>query len=158
MEELGHTDSLGRPRRTSPPSATSRASDQDAFALHSHAKAVAAQDAGRFDDELVPVTVKGRKGDTVVDADEGPRRDSSIERSRKLRPAFTKDGTVTAGNSSPLNDGAAAVMVVSRRLREGARADAAGEDPRDRGRGRAAPGHGPRPRPGGREGARPRRA
>ena len=61
----------------------------------------------------MPVTVKGRKGDTVVDADEGPRRDSSIEALAKLRPAFTKDGSVTAGNSSPLNDGAAAVMVVS---------------------------------------------
>ena len=57
--------------------------------------------------------MKGRKGDTVVDADEGPRRDSSIEALAKLRPAFTKDGSVTAGNSSPLNDGAAAVMVVS---------------------------------------------
>jgi acetyl-CoA acetyltransferase family protein len=57
--------------------------------------------------------VKGRKGDTVVDADEGPRRDSSMEALAKLRPAFTKDGTVTAGNSSPLNDGAAAVMIVS---------------------------------------------
>jgi acetyl-CoA acyltransferase len=130
MEELGHTDSLGqtaenlaqerflvtteeeRPEELAASYDISR-EKQDAFALHSHAKAVAAQDAGRFDDELVPVTVKGRKGDTVVDADEGPRRDTSMEALAKLRPAFTKDGTVTAGNSSPLNDGAAAVMVVS---------------------------------------------
>jgi acetyl-CoA acyltransferase len=130
MEELGHTDSLGQtaenlaverflvssdndnPEEVAAEYDVSR-EKQDAFALHSHAKAVAAQDAGRFADELVPVTVKGRKGDTVVDADEGPRRDSSMEALAKLRPAFTKDGTVTAGNSSPLNDGAAAVMIVS---------------------------------------------
>jgi 3-oxoadipyl-CoA thiolase len=130
MEELGHTDSLGQtaenlaqarfvvtteeehPEELAASYDISR-EKQDAFALHSHTKAVAAQDAGRFDDELVPVTVKGRKGDTVVEADEGPRRDSSMEALAKLRPAFTKEGTVTAGNSSPLNDGAAAVMVVS---------------------------------------------
>jgi acetyl-CoA acyltransferase len=132
MEEMGHTDSLGqtaenlaqarfavtteeeRPEELASAYDISR-ERQDAFALHSHAKAIAAQDAGRFADELVPVTVKGRKGDTVVDADEGPRRDSSMEALARLRPAFTKDGTVTAGNSSPLNDGAAAVMVVSDR-------------------------------------------
>jgi acetyl-CoA acetyltransferase family protein len=130
MEALGHTDSLGQTAENlaverflvssdnDDPEAVVAQYDisrekQDAFALHSHAKAVAAQDAGRFADELVPVTVKGRKGDTVVDADEGPRRDSSMEALAKLRPAFTKDGTVTAGNSSPLNDGAAALMVVS---------------------------------------------
>jgi 3-oxoadipyl-CoA thiolase len=132
MEEMGHTDSLGqtaenvaqarfavtteeeRPEELAAAYDISR-EKQDAFALHSHAKAIAAQDAGRFADEIVPVTVKGRKGDTVVEDDEGPRRDSSMEALAKLRPAFTKDGTVTAGNSSPLNDGAAAVMVVSDR-------------------------------------------
>ena len=113
MKEQGHTDSLGQTAENVAAERGISRPDQDAFALHSHAKAVAAQDAGRFADELVPVTVKGRKGDTVVDADEGPRRDSSIEALAKLRPAFTKDGSVTAGNSSPLNDGAAAVMVVS---------------------------------------------
>jgi acetyl-CoA acyltransferase len=130
LEELGHTDSLGQTAEnlaqerfavtTEEEHAEELATSydisrekQDAFALHSHAKAVGAQDAGRFDDELVPVRVKSRKGDTVVDTDEGPRRDSSMEALAKLRPAFTKDGTVTAGNSSPLNDGAAAVMVVS---------------------------------------------
>jgi 3-oxoadipyl-CoA thiolase len=113
MVEHGHTDSLGQTAENVAAERGISRADQDAFALHSHAKATAAQDAGRFDDELVPVTVKGRKGDTVVDADEGPRRDSSIEALGKLRPAFNKDGSVTAGNSSPLNDGAAAVMVVS---------------------------------------------
>ncbi len=113
MEEHGHTDSLGQTAENVAAERGISRADQDAFALHSHAKAIAAQDAGRFDDELVPVTVKGRKGETVVDADDGPRRDSSIEALAKLRPAFNKEGSVTAGNSSPLNDGAAAVMVVS---------------------------------------------
>jgi acetyl-CoA acyltransferase len=130
MEELGHTDSLGMTAENLAVERFLVSSDndapddiaaeydvsrerQDAFALHSHAKAVAAQDAGRFDDEIVPVTVKGRKGDTVVDADEGPRRDSSMEALAKLRPAFSKEGSVTAGNSSPLNDGAAALAIVS---------------------------------------------
>ncbi len=67
----------------------------------------------RFRDEIVPVTVKTRKAETVVEADEGPRRDTTLEKLGKLRPAFKKDGSVTAGNSSSLNDGAAAVLVVS---------------------------------------------
>ena len=90
MEEHGHTDSLGQTAENVAAERGISRADQDAFALHSHAKAVAAQDAGRFDDELVPVTVSGRKGDTVVDADDGPRRDSSIEALAKLRPAFNE--------------------------------------------------------------------
>jgi 3-oxoadipyl-CoA thiolase len=87
---------------------------QDEFALHSHQRAVAAQQAGRFDDEIVPVTVPQRKGDPVVlSVDEGPRADSSLDSLAKLRPAFQKDGTVTAGNASPLNDGAAALVLMS---------------------------------------------
>ena len=82
---------------------------QDAFALESHRKAVAAQESGRFDAELVPVQV----GDTEVTADEGPRADTSLERLAKLKPVFAADGTVTAGNSSPLNDGAAAVLLAN---------------------------------------------
>jgi acetyl-CoA acyltransferase len=82
---------------------------QDAFALDSHRKAVAAHEAGRFDAELVPVPV----GETEVVADEGPRADTSLERLAKLKPVFAADGTVTAGNSSPLNDGAAAVLLVN---------------------------------------------
>ncbi|MBX3047538.1 MAG: acetyl-CoA C-acetyltransferase [Anaerolineales bacterium] len=88
--------------------------EQDAFALLSHQRAIAAMDAGRFADELVPVPVPQRKGDPVlVEADERPRRDTSMEGLAKLRPAFRKDGTVTAGNSSGLNDGAAALLLTS---------------------------------------------
>jgi len=86
---------------------------QDEYALGSQKKAVAAQEAGAFDDEIVAVTIKGRKGDTVVDKDEGPRADSTMEGLAKLKPAFKKDGTVTAGNASTINDGAAAVLVAS---------------------------------------------
>ena len=87
--------------------------EQDAFAVGSQQKAEAAQKAGRFKDEIVPVTVKGRKGDVVVDTDEHPRHGTTIESLAKLRPAFSKDGTVTAGNASGINDGAAAVVLMS---------------------------------------------
>ncbi|GHF99397.1 acetyl-CoA acetyltransferase [Deinococcus piscis] len=87
--------------------------EQDAFATASHQKAVAATEEGRFRDEIVPVTVKGRKGDTVVDTDESPRSDTSEETLAKLKPAFKQGGTVTAGNAPGLNDGAASLMVVS---------------------------------------------
>jgi acetyl-CoA C-acetyltransferase len=86
---------------------------QDEFAVASQNKASAAHKAGKFVSEIAPVTIKGRKGDTVVDADEYIRHDSSIEAMTRLRPAFSKDGTVTAGNASGLNDGAAAVIVMS---------------------------------------------
>ena len=86
---------------------------QDAFALGSQQKASAAQKAGRFADEIVPVTVKGRRGDVVVSDDEYIRHDSSMETMARLRPAFTKDGTVTAGNASGINDGAAVLMLMS---------------------------------------------
>lgn len=114
--------------------------DQDAFALASHQKAVDAQDAGAFAGELVPVTILQRKGPpAIVAVDEGPRRDTTLEKLGKLAPAFRAGGTVTAGNSSSLNDGAAALFVCSRRragalgLRPLARivsAAAAGVDPR----------------------------
>jgi acetyl-CoA C-acetyltransferase len=86
---------------------------QDQFAAGSQQKASAAQKGGRFKDEIVPVTVKGRKGDTIVSDDEYIRHDSTVEGMAKLRPAFGKDGTVTAGNASGLNDGAAALVVMS---------------------------------------------
>lgn len=86
---------------------------QDEFALASQNKAEAAQKAGRFDDEIVAYTVKTRKGDTVVDKDEYIRVGATIDAMQKLRPAFSKDGSVTAGNASGLNDGAAAVMVMT---------------------------------------------
>ena len=85
---------------------------QDEFAVGSQNKAEAAQKAGRFKDEIAPVTVKGRKGDTVVDTDEYPRHGATVEAMAKLRPAFSKDGSVTAGNASGINDGAAAVVLM----------------------------------------------
>jgi acetyl-CoA C-acetyltransferase len=87
--------------------------DQDQFAVASQNKASAAQRAGRFADEIAPVTVKGRKGDTVVDTDEYIRHEVDLASMTKLRPAFSKEGTVTAGNASGINDGAAAVVVMS---------------------------------------------
>lgn len=86
---------------------------QDEFALASQNKAEAAQKAGRFDDEVIPFTVKTRKGDSVVDKDEYIRHGATIESMQKLRPAFTKDGSVTAANASGLNDGAAGVLLMS---------------------------------------------
>ena len=86
---------------------------QDAFALASQQKAAAAQKAGKFAAEIVPVTLKGRKGDVVVDQDEYIRHDASMESMTKLRPAFSKDGTVTAGNASGINDGACALVIMS---------------------------------------------
>jgi acetyl-CoA C-acetyltransferase len=86
---------------------------QDEFALASQNKAEAAQKAGRFRDEIVPFTVKTRKGDIVVDQDEYIRHGATLEAMQKLKPAFTKDGTVTAGNASGINDGAAAVLLMS---------------------------------------------
>jgi acetyl-CoA C-acetyltransferase len=90
-------------------------SEQDSFAAGSHRKAVAAQAAGKFKAEMAPVTIAGKKGDTVVDTDEGPRSDTTVDVLQKLRPAFAKgdDATVTAGNASSLNDGGAALVVTS---------------------------------------------
>ncbi|MFI5033785.1 MAG: thiolase family protein [Reyranellales bacterium] len=88
--------------------------DQDAFALRSHQRAVAAQKSGRLAEEIVPIEVAQRKGDAVrVVQDEGPRPDSTLEALAKLRPAFSENGSVTAGNSSPLNDGATALVLMS---------------------------------------------
>jgi len=130
MEEMGHTDTLGMTAENlaqerflitpdeDDPEGLAKDYDvsreaQDRFALRSHEKAVAATDEKRFREEIVPVTVKTRKSETVVEADEGPRRDASLEKMAKLKPAFKKEGSVTAGNSSSLNDGAAATLVVS---------------------------------------------
>ncbi|MBL3585936.1 acetyl-CoA C-acetyltransferase [Rhodovulum sulfidophilum] len=86
---------------------------QDEFALASQNKAEAAQKDGKFADEIVPVTVKGRKGDTIVEADEYIRQGATLESMQKLRPAFAKDGSVTAGNASGINDGAAGVLLMT---------------------------------------------
>ncbi len=87
--------------------------DQDKFAAGSQNKAEAAQKAGRFDEEIVAFTVKGRKGDTIVDKDEYIRHGATVENMAKLKPAFAKEGSVTAGNASGLNDGAAGVLLMS---------------------------------------------
>jgi acetyl-CoA acetyltransferase family protein len=135
MEEMGHTDSLGmtaenlaqerflltpdedQPDEMAAAYEVSREA-QDRFALRSHQKAVAAIDEKRFRAEIVPVTVKTRKSESIVEADEGPRRDTSLEKLGRLKPAFKGDGSVTAGNSSSLNDGAAVVLLVSREYAE----------------------------------------
>src|SRR5436189_214978 len=87
--------------------------DQDRFAVASQNKAEAAQTSGRFKDEIAPVTVQSRKGDIVVDQDEYIRPGTTLDAVAKLKPAFAKDGTVTAGNASGLNDGAAAFVIMS---------------------------------------------
>ena len=111
----------GHAEHTARKASISRAA-QDEFAAQSHRKAILAQQEGRFDAEIVPVEVPGRKGPTVVNADEGPRADSTAESLARLRPAFAKDAprdlapdelSVTAGNASSLNDGAAALVVAS---------------------------------------------
>ncbi len=97
---------------TAQKAAVSRA-DQDAFALASHQKAVAAMDACRFKAETIPVEIPGKKGPTVVEKDEGPRKDTSLEALAALKPSFQKGGTVTPGNAPGLNDGASALVVTS---------------------------------------------
>lgn len=93
--------------------------EQDQFALESHRRACAAIKAGKFKDEILPVELKDRKGNiTVFDTDEGPREGQTIEKLARLKPCFVKGGTVTAGNSSSLNDGAAAVVVMAREKAE----------------------------------------
>jgi 3-oxoadipyl-CoA thiolase len=109
LEELGHTDSLGQTAENLASEGKIGRDAQDRFALQSHHKAIAAQDGGAFATELVPVDTKAGQ----ITADECPRRDTTLERLAKLEPAFAKGGTVTAGNSSPLNDGAAALLLTS---------------------------------------------
>jgi 3-oxoadipyl-CoA thiolase len=108
------TDSMGETAENVAERYSVSREDQDAFALESHRRAVAAAEAGRFDDELVTVDVPQPKGDPVtIHADEGPRPDTSLERLATLRPVFRGGGSVTAGNSSQINDGAACVVVAS---------------------------------------------
>ncbi len=119
--------------------------EQDAFALESHRRAIAAIDSGKFAEEIVPVSIPQRKGEPlVVDTDERPRRDSSMEALGRLRPAFRSNGTVTAGNASGINDGAAALVLMSdenaealgvRPLARIVASGAAGVDPRTMGMG-----------------------
>ncbi len=120
MAELYSTESMGETAENVAQRYGVSREEQDAFALESHRRAVAAAGAGRFDDEIVPVDVPQRKGDPVtVHADEGPRPDTSLERLSSLGTIFRVGGTVTAGNSSPINDGAAClVLATEERARE----------------------------------------
>jgi 3-oxoadipyl-CoA thiolase len=120
MKERYSTESMGETAENVADRYGVSREDQDAFALESHRRAVAAADAGRFDDEIVPVEVPQPKGDPLtVHADEGPRPDTSLERLASLGTIFRVGGTVTAGNSSPINDGAAClVLATEERTRE----------------------------------------
>ena len=115
MAELGvSTESMGETGENVAERYGVSREDQDAFALRSHRRAVAAAEAGRFAEEIVPIEApKGRRETTLVEADEGPRPDASLEKMSELRPVFREGGTVTAGNASTLNDGAACLLVAS---------------------------------------------
>jgi 3-oxoadipyl-CoA thiolase len=114
MKEMYGTDPLGETAENVYDMTSISREEQDAFALASHQRSIAAIDSGKFAEEIIPVTIPQRKGDPIVfDTDERPRRDTSMEALARLRPAFRKNGTVTAGNSSGLNDGAAAVLLMS---------------------------------------------
>ncbi len=114
MKELFPLESMGETAENVAEKYSIGRREQDEFALGSHRKAVAAQKAGTFSEEIIPVTVHGKKGSgTIVDRDEGPRADTSLEKLAALEPVFRKRGTVTAGNSSSLNDGSAALLVMS---------------------------------------------
>ena len=112
MPEFASTESMGETAENVAERHGITRADQDAFALESHRRAVAARDAGRLADELIAVDVAQRRGPAVrVDADEGPRADTSLEALGRLAPAFREGGSVTAGNSSSINDGAACLLV-----------------------------------------------
>jgi 3-oxoadipyl-CoA thiolase len=114
LEERYGTDAMGETAENVAVEYGVSRVDQDAFALESHRRAVAARDEGRFKDEIVPVEVPQRKGDAlVVDSDEPPRPDTSLEKLSRLKPAFAAEGSVTAGNASGVNDGASAVLLAS---------------------------------------------
>jgi acetyl-CoA acetyltransferase family protein len=114
MEESYSTESMGETAENVAERYDVSRGDQDAFALESHRRAIAAHEAGNFDDEIVTVDAPQPKGPPVtVHADEGPRADTTLERLAKLRPVFREGGTVTAGNSSQINDGAACLVLAS---------------------------------------------
>src|SRR5690348_13437295 len=128
LASLHHPYSMGETAENVAERTKISRAEQDAFALRSHQRAVAAQQAGRFKDEIVPVSIPQKKGEaTVIAIDEQPRADTSLEKLATLKPAFRKDGTVTAGNSSSINDGAAALVLMSLE-----RAKALGAQPRAR--------------------------
>lgn len=113
MDALYGTESMGETAENIWDLTNIPRQEQDAFAVESHRRALAAIDSGKFSEEIVPVTISQRRGEPIViDTDERPRRDTTLETLAKLRPAFRKEGTVTAGNSSGLNDGAAALLLM----------------------------------------------
>jgi 3-oxoadipyl-CoA thiolase len=115
LQEMYGTESMGETAENIAEMMGITRQEQDAFTLESHRRAVAAMDAGYFRDEIVPVPVPQAKGEAqLVTVDERPRRDSSLEALARLKPAFRKDGSVTAANSSGINDGAAALLVMNR--------------------------------------------
>lgn len=120
MQELYGTEAMGETAENIAESTGITRAEQDAFAVESHRRAVAAIDGGKFAEEILPVVIPQRKGDPlVVSTDERPRRDTTLEALARLKPAFRKEGTVTAGNSSGMNDGAAGLLLMSdRRARE----------------------------------------
>ncbi|MBI9048997.1 MAG: thiolase family protein [Anaerolineaceae bacterium] len=119
MQDLYGTDPLGITAENIAEMTGITRTAQDRFALQSHQRAIAAQDEGRFDDEIISVQIPQRKGeDLLFEKDERPRRDTSLEKLSKLRAAFLKNGTVTAGNSSGMNDGASAVLLMSKSKKE----------------------------------------
>jgi 3-oxoadipyl-CoA thiolase len=125
MEEMYSTESMGETAENVAERYGITREEQDEFALESHRRAVAATEAGRFDQEIVPVPAPQPKGEPVmVHADEGPRPDTSLEQLARLRPVFREGGTVTAGNSSSLNDGAACLVLAT-----SGRAKALGKEP-----------------------------
>jgi 3-oxoadipyl-CoA thiolase len=114
MQELYGTESMGETAENIADETGITREEQDAFALESHRRAIAAIDSGAFGQEIIPVTVPSRKGEPrIVDTDERPRRDTTLESLARLKPSFRKNGSVTAGNSSGLNDGAAALLLTS---------------------------------------------
>ena len=114
MQEMYGAESMGETAENIYDQVPFSRSQQDAFACESHRRAIAAIDSGRFAEEIVPVSIPQKKGEPrLVAVDERPRRDTSMEALARLKPAFRKDGTVTAGNSSGLNDGAAALLLMS---------------------------------------------
>ncbi len=122
MEDLFPLEGMGETAENLAEQMAISREDQDRFALESHKKALAAEAAGRFEDERIPVTIPQKKGDPLIaDRDEGPRPDSSLEKLGKLRTVFRKNGTVTAGNSSPLNDGAACVVLTNEAIAKSAK-------------------------------------
>ncbi len=117
MEELFPLEGMGETAENLAEQMSISREDQDTFALNSHEKALAAEEAGRFDDERIPITIPQKKGEPVlVTQDESPRRDTNLNKLASLRTVFRRNGTVTAGNSSPLNDGASCLVLASEKV------------------------------------------